>query len=167
MSARINAPLIEGISKMLTEMLGDDFDPVTFWDTLDGETDVLDIADHIIARMQDDAALADAAKAQADALAARARRIGDRGKAHKKALLAILDAAGQRKLERPAATVSRRAGSLSVRIIAEGDIPSQLTTTKTVTAPDKAAIKKQIEAGETVPGADLVRGDDTVTVRIA
>ena len=32
-------------------------------------------------------------------------------------------------------------------------------------AKDKAAIKAQIEAGEVVPGAILVRGGDTVSVR--
>jgi hypothetical protein len=56
---------------------------------------------------------------------------------------------------------------LSVRIDDDAAIPSQLLTVKTTTAPDKAAIKRQIEAGEHVPGAALVRGDDIVTVRVA
>lgn len=166
MNLRANIPLIEAVSAQLVDMLGDDFDPQTFWDSLDGETDALDIADRIIAKMQDDAALAAAAKAQADALAARAKRLADREKAHKAALLTLLDATGQKKLERPAATVSRRAGSLSVRIVNEADIPSQLCTVKTTTAPDKAAIRKAIEAGETIPGAELERGPDGVTVRV-
>lgn len=164
---QINVSYISAISEQLREMLGEDFDDQAFWDTLDGETDALDIADRIIANMQTDAALADAAKAQADALAARAKRLGERQNAHKRALLTLLDATGQKKLERPCATVSRRAGSLSVHIVNEADIPSQLMTVKTTTSPDKTAIKKQIEAGETVPGAELVRGDDTVSVRVA
>lgn len=163
----VNTPLIAAVSSELMDMLGDDFDADTFWDSLDGETDALDIADRILSHMQQDAALAAAAKAQADALAMRAERLGEREKAHKAALLALLDATGQKKLERPLATVSRRTGSLSVRITDETSIPSQLCTVKTTTAPDKTAIKKQIEAGETVPGAELVRGDDSVTVRIA
>lgn len=167
MNLRADIPLIEMVSQQLLEMLGDDFDRDTFWDTLDGETDALDIADRIIAKMQDDAALAAAAKAQADALAARAKRLSARDKAHKAALLTLLDATRQKRLERPAATVSRRSGAVSVRIVSEADIPSQLTTTKTITSPDKAAIKKAIEAGETIPGAELERGPDGVTVRVA
>lgn len=166
MNVQANIPLISQISETLAEMLGDDFDAETFWDTLDGETDVLDIADRIIARMQDDAALSAASKSLADDLAARAKRLGERQVAHKAALLRLLDATGQKKLERPAATISKRVGSVSVRIVNEADIPSQLCTVKTVTTPDKTAIKKQIEGGEKVPGAELVRGDDTVTVRV-
>lgn len=167
MNVRANLPLIEQLSAELSDMLGEDFDAETFWDSLDGETDVLDIADRIISNMQADAALANAAKAHADALAARAKRLGQREGAHKAALLTLLNATGQKKLERPAATVSRRSGSLSVRIVNEGDIPSQLCTVKTTTAPDKAAIRKAIEAGETIPGAELARGADGVTVRIS
>ena len=167
MNKHINIGLIEQVSTQIMDMLGEDFDPETFWDSLDGETDAVDIADRIIRHMQDDAALAAAAKAQADALADRAKRLASREGAHKKALLTLLDATGQKKMERPCATVSRRAGSLSVHITNDADIPSQLCTVKTVTAPDKAAIKKQIEAGEAVPGAELVRGPDGVTVRIA
>lgn len=167
MNTHINIGLIEQISAQLVEMLGEDFDPETFWDTLDGETDALDIADRILSKMQDDAALASAAKAQADALSMRAKRLEGREGAHKKALLTLLDATGQKKLERPCATVSRRKGSVSVNITNADDVPSQLCTVKTVTSPDKAAIKKQIDAGETVPGAELVRGPDGVTVRIA
>lgn len=167
MNKNINTSLIGIVSDQIREMLGDDFDAETFWDSLDGETDALDIADHVIAKMQDDAALAAATKAQADALSARAKRLSERQNAHKKALLTLLNAAGENKLERPAATVSRRKGSVSVRITDEADIPSQLMTIKTVKSPDKAAIKKQIEADGTVPGAELVRGDETVTVRVA
>lgn len=166
MNMRANIPLISQISADIADMLGDDFDPDTFWDTLDGETDVLDIADHIIRKMQEDAALAAASKAQADDLAKRAKRIGERANAHKAALLTLLDASGQKKLERPAATVSRRKGSLSVAITDEREVPSQLMAIKTTAAPDKTAIKKQIEAGVDVPGAALVRGNDSVTVRV-
>lgn len=165
MNVRADIHLIERVSALLVDMLGEDFDAETFWDSLDGETDVLDIADRIIRHMQNDAALADAAKAQADILAARAKRLSEREKAHKAALLTILDATGQKKLERPGATVSRRSGSISVRILNADDVPSQLCTVKTVTSPDKAAIRKAIEAGEVIPGAELERGPDGVTVR--
>jgi hypothetical protein len=164
MNVQPDLRLIETVSAELSEMLGEDFDPETFWDSLDGETDALDILDHLLASMQDDDALATAAKEQAFDISSRARRIADRAAAKKKALGLILDAAGQKKVERPRGTVSRLAGRLSVQITDETSVPSQLC--KTTVAPDKTAIKKQLEAGEAVPGAELVRGPDTVSVRV-
>jgi hypothetical protein len=163
MNMRTDLTLIERIAAMLRDDLGDDYDDETFLDTLDGETDALDIADHLIASMQDDEALATATKEQADALAARSRRIGGRAATKKRALLAVIDAIGVKKLERPRATVSRRAGGLSVQISDEAAVPSQLC--KVVRTPDKTAIKRHIEAGEDVPGARLERGPNGVTVR--
>lgn len=160
-----NIPLIEQVSAELTALLGDDFDPETFWDSLDGETDAGDILDRLIAEMQDSEALAGATKEQVDALSARKSRFEARARAAKSAMLSILNATGQKKAERARATVSRRAGSLSVRITDENDVPRQLC--KTTVTPDKAAIKKQLQAGETVPGAELERGPDGVIVRVS
>jgi hypothetical protein len=164
MNAPININLISTISEQLREMLGDDFDAETFWDTLDGETDAGEIMDRVLSSMNADSALADAAKSQADELAARSKRIRERATAKKSTLKLILDATGERKAERPAATVSLMKGRVSVQITDDQSIPSQLC--KVVTSPDKTAIKKQLEAGEEVPGAELVRGDDTVSVRV-
>ncbi len=161
----INLPLIEQVSEELIEALGDEFDPEAFWDTLDGETDALDIMDRLIARSQDDAALVEAIKAEVAALAKRMQRIAARVVATRGVMLTVLDATGQKKVERPRATISRRDGSLSVQITDEASVPTQLC--KTTVTPDKAAIKKQLTAGETVPGADLVRGPAGVTVRVA
>lgn len=142
-------------------------DEEAFWETLDGETDALDMIDTFLATMQDDEALAAAIKAQIDTLAARKSRLEMRAASKKAVLGKILTAAGMKKAERPRGTVSIRPGSLSVRITDEADIPSQLMREKVTRAPDKTAIKKHLEAGEAVPGAELVRGDDTVSVRVA
>ena len=163
----IDIPTISRMADELRAMLGDDFDEATFLDTLDGETNAVDIADRIIAEMLESEAISDAARAQIAALTKRRDRLDARANAYRASLLGLLDAIGEKKLERPRATISRRAGSVSVMITDENSIPSQLCVTKTITSPDKAAIKKQIEAGETVPGAELTRGPDGVTVRVA
>lgn len=160
---RADIPLIERIAALLAPYADDG---ETFWDTLDGETDVLDMIDRHLAASQDDAALAAAIKAQEDDLRARRQRIELRSAAHRDAIRLIMQAAGQRKLERPRGTISLSAARLSVQIIDDTAIPSQLCTVKTITSPDKAAIKAQLEAGEDVPGACLVRGDETLTVRV-
>ena len=163
MNVRPNLSLIEAVSQNLRDMLGEDFDTETFFDTLDGETDAVEIIDRLLASMAEDEAMADAVKAQVSDMSARMRRFCDRAAAKRRTIKLVLDATGERKVERPLATVSIQAGRLSVNITDEASVPTQLC--KVVKSPDKTAIKKQIEAGETVPGAELVRGEDTLAVR--
>lgn len=162
---RINTHLIEQISAQLRDMLGEEFDPETFWDTLDGETDIAHMIDHLLRDRMEARALAQAIKSENDALSLRRKRMEAREQAADKALLLILEATGEKKVVRPLATVSRRLGALSVEITDEAAVPSQLC--KTVVTPDKVAIKAQLQAGEIVPGAALVRGADSVSVRVA
>lgn len=163
---RIDAAYIARMSEEIRAHLGEDFDAETFLDTLDGETDALDLADRMIADEAECAALVEAIRAQEAALKLRRERMGFRRDAMRAQMLALLDAMGEKKLVRPGATISRRAGSVGVEIVNEADIPSQLLTVKTTTAPDKKAIRDQLEAGEDVPGARLTRGPDGVTVRV-
>ncbi|OOY15099.1 siphovirus Gp157 family protein [Thioclava sp. DLFJ4-1] len=160
---KIDTGHVRNMAEHIRAMCGDDED--LFLDMIEGETDALELMDRMIAEEQGDEALAEAIKAQITELKARMDRISARAKAKKGAMLMLLDAIGQKKLERPRATVSKMAGRVSVQITDETSIPSQLCTVKTITTPDKNAIKAQIEAGETVPGAELVRGDDTITMR--
>jgi Siphovirus Gp157 len=69
---------------------------------------------------------------------------------------------GQAKVAQPMGTISRTKPRLSLRIVSEADIPSQLCKS----VPDSAAIKAQLEAGETVPGAVLEAGEASITVRV-
>ena len=163
MNIRPDFSAIKRTAAEILDILVDDPDDQAFLDTLDGETDALDIADTLISRMMHADAMAEAIKAQEDALAARRKRYEARKDALRGIMLQLIDAMGVKKLERPAATISRRAGGTSCVITDEAQIPSQLC--KAVTSPDKAAIKAQLMAGEVVPGAALVTGDDGVTVR--
>ena len=155
--------LIEAVAALL-QPYADDED--LYQDMIEGETDALDLLDSQIASMQNDEALAEAIKAQEANLKARRERIEWRADAHKKAALLIMNAAGLKKAERPRATISVRPGSVSVQITDEAEIPTQVMREKITRAPDKAAIKAQLEAGETVPGAELVRGAETISVRV-
>lgn len=156
---------IANVAQVIRDMLGDDFDDATFWDTLDGETDAGEILDRLIWHTQTDQHLAESIKEHEASLRARRQRVEARVAAHKAAMLSVLDAADAKKAERPCATISRRSGSMSVRIVDEESVPSQLC--KIVRTPDKTAIKKSLEAGEQVPGAELERGPDGITMRVA
>lgn len=163
MNVQSRLPLIAAMAENLAPYRDDE---ETYLDTLDGETDVLALLDAEIAAMQADEALADAIRSQISDLTARRDRIDMRAEAHRKNLKLILSHAALAKAERPLATVSLRPGNLSVRIVDEAEIPSQLMREKITRSPDKAAIKTQIEAGETVPGAVMERGDDVLMMRI-
>lgn len=163
MNIRANIPAIQAVAAMLRSM-GIDEDDQAFADSIEGETDLMEAADAILAKEADDAALITAIGAQMEALAARQARLKARMGSSRKALLALLDASGMKRMERPAGTISRAAGSERVQITDEADIPSQLLRVKTTTAPDLTAIKAHLKAGEAVPGAELVRGDDSVRI---
>ena len=164
---QLNPHQIREMADAIRQELGGDDDERAFLDTLEGATDAMEFADYIIAAMQESEAMAIAIEIQEVQLLGRRKRIEARADALKYRLLPLLDAIGVQKLERPRATISRRAGSLSVQIADAESLPSQLMRVKTTTEPDKAAIKAQLQAGEIVPGAALVRGADTVSVRVA
>lgn len=160
----INFPLIEAIAAELEPYREDE---QTYLDTLDGETDVLDILDGLLASRLDDEALAAAIKEQEADLRARRERVEMRGEAKRRLLGRVLSAMGQKSVERPRGTVSLRPGSVRVEIGADAEIPTQLCAPPKPGAPDKKAIKALLEAGEAIPGAQLVRGDDSISIRVA
>lgn len=160
---KIDTATIRAVADEIRAILGDDFDDATFFDSLDGETDAGDILDRLIWLTQTDLHHIDALKEHEAALKARRQRMEARVTANKAAMLSIMDAADVKRAERPCATLTRRNGSASVVITDEDAVPSQLCQFKKV--PDKRAIKEQIEAGETVPGAQIVTGADSVTMR--
>lgn len=164
MNMHASLPLIEAISAQLVADLGEDFDAATFWDTLDGETDAMDLIGRLIRERQEADAFAAANKALATEYSARSARMAQRKAALTKALGAILDATGQTKVAHPLATVSRTKGRQSVEITDEASVPSQLC--RIVRSPDLVAIREQIEAGVDVPGAALRAGEPGLTVRV-
>ena len=161
---KIDLSIIRAYADEIRAQTGDE---ETYLDTLDGETDVLDLIDMALANMRDDETLAEAIKAQEQALKARRSRIELRSETHRKTLLSLMQAAQLRKTERPGATLFIRPGTTSVRIVADDEVPSQLMRVKTIREPDKVAIKARLLAGEIVPGCALDEGRETLAVRVA
>jgi ABC-type transporter Mla subunit MlaD len=162
---RLDAATIKAVADQIRAALGDDFDDSAFWDTLDGETDAGDLLDHLIWQAQSTQTLVDSLKEHEGALKARRDRLERRIDACKAAMLSIIASAGVKRVERPCATLTLRNGSPSVVVTDEDALPSQLCTFRKV--PDKKAIKAQLDAGETVPGAEIKIGPDGLTMRTA
>ena len=155
---------IAAVASLIRDLLGDDCDDATLADTLEGETDLMEVVDALLEADAEARALADAVKQREAELAERRRRIEARSAAARRGMLELLNASGLLKIERPAGTVSRLKGRARVQITDEDAVPTQLC--RVVKHPDKGAIKKALEAGEDVPGAELVMGSDTVSVRV-
>jgi hypothetical protein len=139
-------------------------DPETFLDTLEGQTDALEVLRRcVLARAE--AAAQEAATKELEAIYfARSRRLAEKQDSLSQFIGEILDAIGETKVQLDVATVSRISAKTKVGIIDEDQIPTQLT--KVTYKPDLVAIKAQLEAGEIVPGAELVQGNKSINVRI-
>lgn len=162
MNVQMKTDQIQSIAMLIREMLGDDFDDQTFLDTLDGETDVMDMLGHLVKARLEAQEIERAMKEIAATYTARAKRHASRVKSYNEGIGKLLDAIGERKVMHPMATISRTAPRVSLSITDIDEVPTQLCKR----VPDSAAVKTALEAGETVPGAALQQGAPGVTVRV-
>ena len=153
---------IRRMADNIRAMVGDDED--CFLDTLDGETDAMDVLAKLIQERQEIQANEAAVKALAKTYQERAARLDAKADAISQTIGHLLDAIGSKKIQHPLATVSRTKPRQSVFVSNPEEIPTQLTKVKR--SPDLAEIKKQLEAGEFVPGAEMKLGHPGVTVRV-
>ena len=153
---------ISAMSDQIRMITGDDQD--TFLDTLDGETDAMEIMGKLVEERTEAAAHEIAMRDLAATYSVRAKRLSARQDAISLAIGQLMDAMGETKIKHPIATISRTKARWSVNITDAGQIPTQLMNV--TTKPDLAAIKKQMDQGETVPGCEISPGQPSITVRI-
>ncbi len=143
-----------------------DADDQDIWlSALEGETSLDTVLDRLLELRYRAAANEEAVKERIKNLKDRADRYKREQEVLTKAMQKTLNMVNQKTYKTVEATYSIRAGTRRVEIEDETAIPTQLTTVKTITSPDKNAIKAALEAGEIVPGATLVTGEETISVR--
>ena len=153
---------ISAMSDQIRMITGDDQD--TFLDTLDGETDAMEIMGKLVEERTEAAAHEIAMRDLAATYSARAKRLSARQDAISLAIGQLMDAMGETKIKHPIATISRTKARWSANITDADQIPSQLMNV--TTKPDMAAIKKQMDQGESVPGCQFKMGQPSIIVRI-
>ena len=135
--------------------LPDDGDNVLLLNTIEGESDVLEVLDRVV-----EAAIAD--KKLAELARERAKRIEARADRARGVALQIIEALGVSPLERGVYTASvsyhRELGSLDESVLPEAFIRR---------APDKIAIAKALRAGQEVAGASLGNNAPRLIIRTA
>ena len=128
------------------------------------ETDKVAAVALVLQRMESEAA---GLYADAETLAAGAKRLERERERLRGYVLDVMRVNGVKSLKSPVATFSVLPGKSSVFIFDEPAVPDALRAEPKRPAPDKAAIRKALEAGEEVPGAQLVDGHPTLSVRMA
>ncbi|CAG9172505.1 siphovirus Gp157 family protein [Cupriavidus respiraculi] len=145
--------------RALAEKLQDmDLDEQTIVDTLEAESGLVEKSQSVAFVVRNLEAFADAIKAEADAMADRAKRVRNRADAVRKYLHTCMNLAGVQKIEHPQFTISVRKNPVSVQIDGVDLIPKDyMREIPAKYEPDKKLIKQAIEEGFAVPGASLTR----------
>lgn len=132
-------------------------------DTLDGLTDGLDLAEWLAERALHQAALAAAAKERAKALTARAARFEADEERLRGLVLALVDAAGGKKVVRASMTLSPR-NTAPKLIETDASLTPEHLKKSPPAVPDKDAIREDLKAGFDVPGWQMSNGGRSLAI---
>ncbi|HZZ77472.1 MAG TPA: siphovirus Gp157 family protein [Gemmataceae bacterium] len=146
----------------LRALLGD-ADPDLVHDTLEGQTDVFEIMDWLLAKLGDEEGMEEAISSRLKALGERKSACQNRQQRLRDALLACMTATGEKSLRRPEATVTMGNKKQGIQSIDETALPEVFF--KVSRAVSRSAINEAMAKGETVPGVMLDNGGVTLTVR--
>jgi len=152
---------IRRLADSIREICGDDED--TFLDTLDGETDAVDVLGKLIQERLEVLGYEATNKELAEQYKRRADKMASKADAINQQMRHLLNAMGVKKVNHALATVSITKPRWSVEVVDEAQVPTQLKIT--TTKPDLRAIKKILDDGEPVPGCRPKVGYEGITVR--
>jgi len=149
--------------KLRAPELADDLEAIEL--SLESETDALTLIDQEIESEANDAHLCGAIESRIAEMKERSDRIARRGKAHREIVLAIMRAAGVKKLERPMATISVVKGRESVVVADEAAVDDEYCETKVIRTVSKTKLKAAIESGKQINYATIQEGQPTLAIR--
>ena len=152
---------IRRLADSIREICGDDED--TLLDTLDGETDAVDVLGKLIQERLEVLGYEATNKELAEQYKRRADKMASKADAINQQMRHLLNAMGVKKVNHALATVSITKRRWSVEVVDEAQVPTQLKIT--TSKPDLRAIKKILDDGEPVPGCRPKVGYEGVTVR--
>ncbi len=138
-------------------------DPDLMMILAEGQTDLLEVIDCILAVDMNDEALITGLKTQKDTLAVRLHRLEERRQSRRAVLEQTLLLLERKCLERPIATISLAQRAPALVVEEEAAIPTKFFDLKPFL--NRRLTKEALEAGEEVPGARLSNGSLSLTVR--
>lgn len=132
--------------------------------TLEGLSDLKEQIAAVVRSADDDLMLAAGIEQRLAELEERRDRIRARAENKRLAALSAMLDAGEKKIEAPDFTLSVRAGTPSVIVTDEKEVPPEFFVAQEPKL-SKSALKDALKAGREVPGAVLSNGAPTLSVR--
>lgn len=133
-------------------------------DMIEGETGLFEAIDAALARLGELEAHDDGLEQYIKRLSARRERLGNQAASIRVSLLMAMDAAGLRKVERPAATLSITKQPPKSIVTNEADIPPDYWT-RGEPKLDRKRLLADLKSGKDIPGATLSNQAETITIR--
>lgn len=154
------------IANDFAKLTDSDMDPEMIADTLEAiEWELEGKIENCLAVIKNELAYAESLKAESKKLSERAKSSELRADRIKEYIAASLETAGKKSLKAGVHQVTVRAPSKSVEILDSGALPAEFVEYETNIKPDKLAIKKQLEAGIEVPGAQIKTGKPSLLIK--
>jgi hypothetical protein len=129
---------------------------------IEGETDFEKLVDTILDQFQERLTMREAVESRAKMLQERAQRFGRSADALKGLLHELVKASGQTNIRRPLATLVISKGRKKLELDPDFHAQGYMRVT---TEPMKTDITAALNAGNDIPGARLVEGEPTFSVR--
>lgn len=152
---------VAAVAAHLHDELGED--ERAWLDLLEGETNLFEWVRRLLGRIEEDEGMGMALAEQISDRTLRKNRAGERIKASRQAIAALLECAKLDKLTLPEATVSVRQSPPKAIVTDETAVPDDFC--KVTRRPDMAAIKAGVESGAAIPGVSFDNGGTTLTIR--
>lgn len=127
------------LKAQLKDILGDGLDALTLRDTIEGETDLFETVDAVVAQIGEDEARAGGIAKFMSSLAARKQRLENRADTMRTMLTNTLDMLEEKRLERPLATVTFKLTPPKLNVTDEAMVPSNYWKT-----PEPVLAKKEL-----------------------
>lgn len=137
-------------------------DDVLHVDMIEGNTKAFELLDELIRVERSAKILSEATEAEIERLKIRQGRFESRRAILRKYMMQLMEAAGLKKAERPAATVSIAAGRPKVVITEPAELPTDYLRIKT--EPNKEAIAEALKAGKYITGATLSNAEPVLRI---
>ena len=139
-------------------------DEETLADTLEGITDLREMIAAVIRSALVDDALSAGLRTRLGEMKERLARLEARGAKKRQLALDVMDEIGLRKLQEPDFTASTRAGSASLVVMSEGDVPAPYWTPQPPRM-DRQALLGELKRGAEIPGVQLNNPKPVLVVR--
>ncbi|EHN1271674.1 hypothetical protein SedNR2807_32210 [Citrobacter sedlakii] len=154
------------IANGYARLMDADFDADEIADTLEGmEGELTDKIEQLLAIVKNESGYAERLKEEAKSLNERAAVIQNKIENILSYIASSLEMVGKKKIRAGLHQVTVRAPSESVDITDSSALPPEYVEYETVIKADKLAIKHQLKAGNSIPGAQLKVGKPSLIIK--